>query len=160
MVGGNFRMDALQAAVLRVKFKHLEGWTAARIRNADQYRRLFRECGLTLLPEEFPLRKGVVLPLETGFGRHIYHLFMIRARMRDGLMAYLKDKGISTEVYYPVPLHLQECFKDLGFRPGDFPQSESASLESLALPIYPELTVEMQSTVVQTIADFIINRDA
>jgi dTDP-4-amino-4,6-dideoxygalactose transaminase len=160
MVGGNFRMDALQGAVLRVKFKHLEDWTAGRIRNADRYRRLFCESGLTLLPEEFHHKKGVVLLQETGFGRHIYHLFMIRIRMRDDLMAFLKDKGISTEIYYPVPLHLQECFKELGFRPGDFPESERASQESLALPIYPELTLEMQTAVVQAIADFMKSRYA
>ena len=146
IVGGNFRMDAIQAAVLRVKFKYLESWTEKRIQNAAAYRELFVEAGLE--------GKAIHIPAESGFGRHIYHLFIIRCLKRDELMKYLKEKGIGTEVYYPVPLHLQECFTDLGYRPGDLPVSENLAKTSLALPIYPELTPAMQQEVVSAIATF------
>ncbi len=144
-VGGNFRLDALQAAVLRVKLKYLDKWSAARQRNAATYRRLFQEAGLD----------GVIgLPVELPHMRHIYNQFVIRCPQRDDLMAFLKERKIGVEVYYPVPLHLQECFTDLGYQRGDFPLSEAAANESLAIPIYPELTDEMQQTVVEAIAAF------
>jgi len=153
VVGGNFRLDALQAAVLRVKLKYLDGWTAARQRNAERYRRLFAEAGLadprspTLSP-----RSPIVLPTDMGYGRHIYNQFVIRADRRERVMAVLRERKIGHEVYYPVPLHLQECFAGLGYRPGDLPESERAAGETLALPIYGELTAEMQEAVVAAIA--------
>jgi dTDP-4-amino-4,6-dideoxygalactose transaminase len=154
LVGGNFRMDALQAAVLRVKFKHLERWTEARRSHADAYRKLFTEGGISIPLKDIGLSSGIVLPIETGHGRHIYHLFLIRTKNRDALSSHLRNHSIGCEVYYPIPLHLQECFKDMGFKPGDFPHSERAAKETLALPIYPELTDDMLSRVVSAIAEF------
>ncbi|MCP4362789.1 MAG: transcriptional regulator, partial [Chloroflexi bacterium] len=145
-VGGNFRLDALQAAVLRVKLPHLDEWTAGRQHNADVYRGLFEEAGLS----------DIVLPTALPNRRHIYNQFVIRCRQRDELMVYLKEYQIGCEVYYPVALHLQECFEDWGGQPGDMPVSEHAAAQTLALPIYPELTDEMQSTVVYTIAEFLV----
>ncbi|MBI3959624.1 MAG: DegT/DnrJ/EryC1/StrS family aminotransferase [Chloroflexi bacterium] len=147
VVGGNFRLDALQAAVLRVKLRHLDRWTAARQHNAESYRRRLAASGL--------VSDGrVVLPVDAGYGRHIYNQFVIRAERRDGLAHYLKQQQIGTEVYYPLPMHLQECFAGLGLREGAFPQSESAAQESLALPIYPELSDAMLERVVQAIGEF------
>jgi dTDP-4-amino-4,6-dideoxygalactose transaminase len=145
VVGGNFRLDALQAAVLRVKLPHLDGWTAGRQRNAATYRRLFAEAGLDQV---------LGMPLEIANGRHIYNQFVIRCPRRNELMTHLKQRGIGHEIYYPVPMHLQECFADLGYRQGDFPHSEAAANETLAIPIYPELTEAMQEAVVRAIAEF------
>lgn len=145
LVGGNFRLDTLQAAVLRVKLKYLDSWTAGRQRNAATYRRLFAELGLESVVE---------LPVEAPNVRHIYNQFVIRFPQRAELMAHLKEHKIGHEIYYPVPMHIQECFADLGYKVGDFPLSEAAANESLAIPIYPELTAEMQRTVVETIARF------
>lgn len=142
IVGGNFRLDALQAAVLRVKLKYLSAWTEARRRNAERYRTLFKEMGLqarVTLPDDVP--------------GHIYNQFVIRSPDRDRLQEFLRDRGVGTEVYYPLPLHLQECFKDLGYRKGDFPQAEAAARESLALPIYPELTEAQQRYVIEQIQE-------
>lgn len=143
MVGGNFRLDALQAAILRVKLRYLSDWTAARRRNAARYRKLFEESGL-----------GAEVSLPTDTPGHIYNQFVIRVQDRDRLRAHLKEKGVETEIYYPVPLHLQECFRDLGYGEGDFPQSEAAAGESLALPIYPELTEDQQKAVVAAVRGF------
>lgn len=143
IVGGNFRLDALQAAVLRVKLKYLDGWTAARRRNADTYRDLFRDAGLDGL---------VTLPADVP--GHIYNQFVIRAQDRDSLRAHLKEHGIGTEVYYPLPLHMQDCFASWGYSEGDFPEAERAAKETLALPIYPELEPDAVSYVVETIASF------
>ncbi len=147
VVGGNFRLDALQAAVLRVKLPYLDGWTAARQHNAARYRELFAQTRL--------LSEGKVsLPAEARNGRHIYNQFVIRCADRNGLMNHLKARQVGTEIYYPVPLHLQECFLELGYHEGDFPESERAANETLALPIYPELTDAMLEKVVSDIADF------
>jgi dTDP-4-amino-4,6-dideoxygalactose transaminase len=161
VVGGNFRIDAIQAAVLRVKLKYLDGWTAGRQQNAEEYRRLFAEAGLALAAESIDCSKGngsrpkgVVLPQDGPARRHIYNQFVIRSQRRDRLMSHLKERQIGTEIYYPVPMHLQECFADLGYSRGDFPESECAADQSLALPIYPELTEEMLKSVVSAIADF------
>ncbi len=146
IIGGNFRLDALQAAVLRVKLKYLDQWTAARQRNADVYRRLF---------EDSTLGKGdVTLPVDLSFSRHIYNQFVIRVRQRDQLRAFLRNNNIGSEIYYPLPLHLQDCFAELGYQEGDFSLSEAAAAETLALPVYPELTVEMQRSVVAAIQNF------
>lgn len=147
VVGGNFRLDAIQAAVLRVKLKYLEGWTDARRRNAERYRRLFAESGL--------LASGAVgLPEDLGYGRHIYHQYVLRVQRRDELQAHLKERQVGTEVYYPVPLHLQECFRDLGYTKGDLPEAERAANETLAIPVYPELSEVQQEEVVARIAQF------
>lgn len=144
VVGGNFRLDALQAAVLRVKLKYLDEWTAARQRNAERYRRLFAEAGV-----------DIGLPHDAGYGRHIYNQFVIRSKRRDALMAHLKAQQIGTEIYYPVPLHLQECFAELGYRKGDFPASEQAAEETLAIPVYPELELTQIEAVVASIQNFV-----
>jgi dTDP-4-amino-4,6-dideoxygalactose transaminase len=143
MVGGNFRLDALQAAILRVKLPRLAGWTAARRANADRYRRLFAAANL---PDE--------LRLPADAPGHIYNQFVIRTPRRDALRAHLTRAGVGTEIYYPVPFHLQACFAGLGYREGQFPVAEAAARETLALPIYPELTEEQQAYVVAQIAHF------
>jgi dTDP-4-amino-4,6-dideoxygalactose transaminase len=143
-VGINSRLDSVQAAVLSVKLRYLDGWTEARQRNAARYDGLFGEAGL----------QEVVTPVANSHSRHIYHQYTIRCARRDELMASLKEAGVATEVYYPVPLHLQECFVYLGHHVGDLPVSEEAARESLSLPVYPELTEEMQRYVVERITQF------
>jgi dTDP-4-amino-4,6-dideoxygalactose transaminase len=153
-VGGNFRMDALQAAILRAKFKYLEGWTEGRRRNAALYRKFFIEAGLASDDPQRRLHMPVILPKETGWGRHIYHLYQTRVQRRNELMAYLKANQVGSETYYPVPLHLQACFKDLGYEAGDLPNAERAAEETLALPVYPELRDERIGRVVNVIQGF------
>ena len=131
LVGANFRMDALQAAVLRVKAPHLAGWTEGRRANAARYRDLFRAAGLDA---------AVTLPVEPADRAHIFNQFVIRTADRDGLKRHLDEQGIGNEIYYPVPFHLQPCFADLGYRQGAFPHAERAAQESLAIPVYGELT--------------------
>lgn len=147
-VGLNSRLDAIQGAVLRVKLKYLDGWSEARKENADLYRKLLKDAGL--LKPDGP----VTAPLELADRRHIYNQFVIRVEKRDDLRTFLGDNDIGTEIYYPVPLHLQECYADLGFREGDLPVSEAAARETLALPIYPELTDDMQRSIVEVIGEF------
>lgn len=141
-VGGNFRIDELQSAVLRVKLPHLDNWTHARQVNADRYRALF---GAFALDE-------VQLPVARTDRSHIYNQFVIRVPRRDEVKAHLQASGIGCEVYYPVPFHLQECFASLGYRSGTFPHAERAAADSLALPIYGELTEAQQREVVGAIA--------
>ena len=150
-IGGNFRLDALQAAVLRVKLPHLARWTAMRRDNASRYRRLFGE----FLPDA-----RVVLPTEPEGRSHIYNQFVLRVPRRDDVRAFLTRRGIGTEVYYPVPFHLQECFAALGHRRGDFPVAETAAESTLALPIYGELSAAQQQMVVQTLAEALDSRSA
>ncbi|UCC71819.1 MAG: DegT/DnrJ/EryC1/StrS family aminotransferase [Gemmatimonadota bacterium] len=143
VVGGNFRLDALQAAVLRVKLKYLDGWSGGRRANADRYRALFEENGLldqVRVPEDVP--------------GHVYNQFVIRVPDRDRLREFMTEREIGTEIYYPIPLHLQESMSYLGYKEGDLPEAEAAARESLALPVYPELTEEQQRYVVGTIREF------
>jgi dTDP-4-amino-4,6-dideoxygalactose transaminase len=146
LVGANFRMDAIQAAVLRVKAPHLAAWTQARRMNAQRYARLFRDAGVL---------DHVTLPVEPSGFRHVFNQFVIRVADRDGLKAHLDRRQIGNEIYYPVPFHLQSCFAHLGYRRGDFPVAERAANESLAIPIYSELTVEQQQTIVDAVAEYV-----
>lgn len=147
LIGGNFRFDALQAAVINVKLRHLDNWTAGRQANAARYRRLFEAAGLAA-------DDIVQLPCEEQNRRHVYNQFVIRASRRDELLGYLKNHGVGSEIYYPVPLHLQQCFAELGYRAGDFPASEAAAKKTLALPIYPELSEQQAKYVVDCIQAF------
>lgn len=145
-VGLNSRLDGFQGAVLRVKLPHLDEWTARRRANVDRYRELFDARGLTGL---------IGLPFERPDGRHIYNQYVLRIReRRDDLRAFLTEKEIGTDIYYPVPLHLQECFEYLGCKVGDFPESEKAANETIALPIYPELIDAELEYVADSIAAF------
>lgn len=145
-VGLNSRLDGFQGAVLRVKLPHLDRWTEQRRANAENYRRLFTDAGLA---------EQIGLPVESPNAKHIYNQYVIRVpNKRDDLRAFLTEKGIGTDIYYPVPLHLQECFAYLGYHAGDLPEAEKAALETLALPIYPELTAEQQAYVVAAVAEF------
>jgi dTDP-4-amino-4,6-dideoxygalactose transaminase len=155
LVGGNFRLDALQAAVLRAKLPHLDRWTAARQRNAERYRAMFAASGL-VLGDGGVLADGaaVALPVELPGRRHVYNQFVIRSRRRDELRRHLTEAGIGCEVYYPQPMHMQACFASWGYRAGDFPESERAAAESLAIPVYPELTPPMMEHIVSSVVDF------
>lgn len=143
IVGMNSRLDALQAAILRVKLRHLNEWNQARRRNAARYRSLF---------EEFHLAGKVIGPEEHTDFTHVYNQFTIRVQNRDAIRDKLRAQGIPSEIYYPIPLHLQKAFEYLKYKQGDFPESESASREVLSLPIYPELPEEQQRAVVAAIA--------
>ncbi|MBD3166201.1 aminotransferase class V-fold PLP-dependent enzyme [bacterium] len=166
VIGGNFRLDALQAAVLNVKLKYLDSWTKGRQENADTYRELFHDAGL-VSDKTVCLQNGCVdwpnCGLKGGAGvllpdlvmdRHIYNQFVIRVDRRDELREHLVERGIGHEVYYPVSFHEQECFTYLDYKQGDFPASECAAGTSLALPIYPELTEQQQREVVDAIKEF------
>ncbi len=155
-IGGNFRLDALQAAVLNVKLPHLNSWHEKRRTNAALYRKLFEAAGLArdISQLERSLERGIVLPTEQAGNFHIYNQFIIYAEQRDELMAHLKSNGVGCEIYYPLALHQQECFRLLAYQQGDFPYAERAAAMSLALPIYPDLTPEMIERVVEVIAEF------
>ncbi len=145
LIGGNFRLDELQAAVLVVKLKRLDEWTRARVRNADHYDALLRDADLG---------EAVRLPVRVPGARHIFNQYVIRSSRRDALRAHLTANGVGTEIYYPVPLHAQRCFAYLGHEPEDFPVAQRAAEEVLALPIYPELTPEQREHVARQIAAF------
>jgi dTDP-4-amino-4,6-dideoxygalactose transaminase len=145
LVGGNFRIDELQAAILRVKLKRLDAWTEARRRNAAYYSAAFEKAGLA---------PRIVTPRTPARGRHIFNQYVIRAERREALRTALAEREIGTEIYYPVPLHLQQCFAYLGYTNGDFPESERAAAETLALPIYPELSEAQLAAVVAGVAGF------
>jgi dTDP-4-amino-4,6-dideoxygalactose transaminase len=143
LLGINSRLDALQATILRVKLRYLENWTTGRRRNAENYRELFAKYDLRL-----------ALPCSPANSFHVYNQYSIRAPRRDELQSYLRDRGISTEVYYPSPLHVEPAFAYLGYRNGDFQNAERCCREVLSLPIYPELTLDCQRAIVATIASF------
>ena len=149
IVGGNFRMDAVQAAVLNVKLPHLDAWTERRRDRARRYNELFLESGL--------VDQGRVR-IPTALGDHVYHQYVIRVEPRDALREYLAGEGIASGVYYPIPLPLQPCFDNLGYAPGDFPVAERASRETLALPVYPELRDDQQCLVVNAVVRFLSAR--
>ncbi len=152
MVGGNFRLDALQAGILRVKLRHLDGWLEARKEKASYYDERFEESGL--------VEKGWILPPKALYKNrglknyHTYHQYVIRAKKRDELQKFLKEEGIPTAIYYPLPLHQQKCFAYLGYKEGDFPETEKACKEVLAVPVYPELTTQHQDFIVSSISRF------
>ena len=157
VVGGNFRLDAVQAAVLRVKLKYLDEWTRKRQVNAENYRKLFSDSSpiaKASSAESSSHSSDVKLPVEAAERRHIYNQFVVKVSRRDELRTFLQERRIGTEVYYPVPLHLQECFADLGYKAGDLPVSEEAASHTLALPVYPELTLSQQEIVAGAIKDF------
>lgn len=151
VIGGNFRLDTLQAAVLNVKLPYLDRWTALRQQHAELYERLFGELKVE---SEFDVRLPQAIYKSKGVRHyHIYNQFVIAVPKRDALRDYLKSKGIGTEIYYPVPLHKQECLQSLGHKDGDYPEAERACRELLALPIYPELNEDQQHYVVQTVRE-------
>jgi dTDP-4-amino-4,6-dideoxygalactose transaminase len=141
-VGYNSRLDALQAAILQAKLVHVDDWNQERRQIARRYSEQLASLGL-------------VVPVEYDWGRHVYHLYIIRSERREQLQAFLKQKGVASEVYYPLPLHLAEPCRKLGYREGDFPQAEKASRETLALPLYPELTQNQQDEVIAAVKEFL-----
>ncbi|HEV2618954.1 MAG TPA: DegT/DnrJ/EryC1/StrS family aminotransferase [Acidobacteriaceae bacterium] len=153
-VGWNSRLDAIQAAILTVKLHHLPHWNQQRRTLAARYDQLFREAKLAAPTPSASITDGIVLPYTDPRATHVFHQYVIRAHRRDALRTHLTDHAIGSEIYYPVPLHLQPALKDLGYRPGDFPEAERASAEVLALPLYPELREDEQQRIVQTIRTF------
>ena len=145
-IGGNFRIDAIQSAVLSVKLPHLDAWSAGRRERAAVYRKAFASLPLTL-PVEPWAASGLA-------NHHIYNQFIVRTPKREALRSHLTSAGVATEIYYPLSLHQQACFRDLGYGEGDFPESERAARETLALPIFPELTAEQQNYVIAKVAEF------
>ena len=150
-VGWNSRLDTVQAAVLLVKMRHIAQWNADRRRIAARYTELFTEAGIVGPAED----GGIVLPWSDPRGTHVWHQYVLRVPRRDELRAHLTAQGIGSEVYYPVPLHMQEALRDLGYRAGDFPESERAAREVLALPIYPELREDEQERVAEAVCGFL-----
>ncbi len=157
LIGGNFRLDALQAAVLDVKLKHLNRWHEQRRNNATYYRKLFKEAGMDRnidTPNTENLQNGIILPTEEDNNYHIYNQFVIYSDRRDALMEHLRANQIGCEIYYPLALHEQECFSYLGLKKGSFPNAERAAAMSLALPVYPDLSKEQIERVVKVTCDF------
>ena len=153
-LGWNSRLDAIQAAILRVKLKYVERWNEARRERAARYDQLFAAAGLTSTGGAPENAAPIQLPLTSAKAHHVFHQYVVRAFRRDELREFLSARKIGTEIYYPLPLHLQPCFTYLGYREGDFPQAERAAKEVLALPMFPELTEDEQRWVVKSIADF------
>jgi dTDP-4-amino-4,6-dideoxygalactose transaminase len=152
-VGWNARMDGFQGAILSIKLKYIEGWNSARRMVAKRYHALFHAAGLA---EAGPYpAHGVVLPHEVAGSRHVWHQYVIRTRRRDELREFLAARKIGSEIYYPVPLHLQDALRQLGYKEGSFPEAERAAREVLALPIFPELREDEQQTVVGAVAEFL-----
>ncbi|MFM8552506.1 MAG: DegT/DnrJ/EryC1/StrS family aminotransferase [Nitrospiraceae bacterium] len=145
LIGINSRLDALQAAILLVKFKHLDRWTEGRRRNAARYERLFTEARLL---------DRIALPVTQPGNFHVFNQYTIRAQRRDELKDFLKERGVGTEIYYPIPMHVQDCYRFLGHKKGDFPVSEQAAAEALSIPIYAELTDAQLTYVVSCIKEF------
>jgi dTDP-4-amino-4,6-dideoxygalactose transaminase len=145
IIGGNFRLDALQAAVLNVKLNHLDSWTEERQKNAAYYNEGFRQRELL---------EHINLPIALPGYRHIYNQYVIRTARRDALLNYLRDHQIGCEIYYPVTFNNQECFKYLGYNKNDFPEAEKAAEQSLAIPIYPELSAEQRDLIMDRIDEF------
>ena len=148
-IGINSRLDALQAAILEIKLRYLDKWNLKRQENASLYGQLFRDAGL---------EKRICSPVVREGCTHVYHQYVVRTSQRDELRAYLSEHGVGAEVYYPIPLHLQPSYKELGYKEGDFPFSEEAARSSLALPIFPELMGEQQAYVVEMISKFFKNK--
>ena len=151
MLGGNFRLDTMQAAIVNVKLRYLDQWTAARQAHAKRYRELFEQNGAVATG-------AVRLPYEMRESRHIYNQFVIRVEPRDDLQTHLRQCGVGSEVYYPVPAHLQRCFEAFGYREHDFPNSERAAAETVALPVYPELADASLTRIVDAVGDFLAAR--
>ncbi len=152
-IGWNARMDGFQGAILSVKLKHVAEWNRKRRAVAERYHALFRNAGLAE-PGAYPSH-GVVVPQEMEGRTHVWHQYVIRSARRDDLRSFLASRGIGSEIYYPLPLHLQPALASLGYREGDFPEAERAAREVLALPIFPELREDEQQTVVNAIAEFL-----
>ena len=157
LVGGNFRLDALQAAVLRVKLRHLESWTEARRARAASYRDLFAAAGIVHERSDVGVaaNEAIVLPHEVPAARHVYNQFVVRTARRDALRTCLAEQGIESAVYYPLPLHQQGGFASDGDQPGAFPRAERMASEALALPIYPELSLSSQERLVAEVLRFL-----
>jgi dTDP-4-amino-4,6-dideoxygalactose transaminase len=153
-MGWNSRLDAMQAAILSVKLKYIEGWNDARRQRAARYDGLFAASGLTSSGNQSENSAPIQLPHTSAQAHHIYHQYVVRAYRRDELREFLTARKIGTEIYYPIPIHLQPCFVYLGYREGDLPEAERAAKEVLALPMFPELTEDEQRWVVKSIADF------
>jgi dTDP-4-amino-4,6-dideoxygalactose transaminase len=149
-IGWNSRLDAIQAAILRVKLPHIESWNQQRRAHAATYDRLFTQSGLTSATGDAPVRVLATSP----HAHHVYHQYVVRAQRRDALREFLAARNIGSEIYYPLPLHLQPAFAYLGYREGDLPESERAAKEVLALPMFPELTEAEQQWVVESVAEF------
>jgi len=149
VIGGNFRMDPIQACVLRIKLQRLEAWHEQRRQNAKQYNQLLGEAQL-----EEVVCPAAVYEDDNLLNHHVYNQYTVRVQWREDLRKFLQERGVATEIYYPVPFHRQECFADLGYHPGSLPESDRAAREVLALPIYPGLTTEMQEYVVENLVEF------